>query len=64
MDAPGLGIYRRRTLTNSAAEFVETGAGMEVVAQIIDSDDMEEVQAASEFVPELDQFVPKGVIVE
>ncbi|KAM7192882.1 hypothetical protein V8F20_008679 [Naviculisporaceae sp. PSN 640] len=60
MDPPGLGIYRRRTLTNSAAEFVETGAGMDIVAQIIDSDDLEEVQAASEFVPELDQFVPKG----
>lgn len=64
MDPPGLGIYRRQTLTNCAAEFVETGAGMDTVAQIIDSDDMDELQAISEFAPELDQFVPKGVIVE
>ncbi|KAM7212415.1 hypothetical protein V8F06_012184 [Rhypophila decipiens] len=64
MDPRGLGIYRRRTLTNSAAEFVETRAGMDTVAQIVDSDDMDELQAVSEFVPELDQFVPKGVVID
>ncbi|KAM7204874.1 hypothetical protein V8F33_001463 [Rhypophila sp. PSN 637] len=64
MDPPGLGIYRRRTLTNSAAEFVETRAGMDTVAQIVDSDDMDELQAVSEFVPELDQFVPKGIVID
>ncbi|KAK4207870.1 hypothetical protein QBC37DRAFT_85921 [Rhypophila decipiens] len=64
MDPPGLGIYRRRTLTNSAAEFVETRVGMDTVAQIVDSDYMDELQAVSEFVPELDQFVPKGIVID
>lgn len=67
MEPTVFGLYRQRTLTNSAAEYVETRAGKEVVAQIIDSDEFEEpdnMNTGSEFVPEFDRFVPKGVQVE
>jgi hypothetical protein len=65
-------LYRRNTLTNSAAEFVETRAGPYVLNRLLESGehDVEEevgepkLNVESEFVVELDGFAPKGIIFE
>jgi len=58
-------VYRRKILTNPAAEFVERGAGTEALAQLVTSvEEVEDLEDLSEFVPELNGFVPKGVIFE
>jgi hypothetical protein len=58
-------VFRRKTLTNPAAEFVERGAGIETLLQLEDSpEEFKDLQDASEFVTELDRFAPKGVVFE
>jgi hypothetical protein len=58
-------VFRRRTLTNSAAEFVERRAGKEVLLQLEDSsEDFKDLKDVSEFVTELDRFALKGVVFE
>ncbi|RSL39554.1 hypothetical protein CEP53_013973 [Fusarium sp. AF-6] len=58
-------LFRRKTLTNSAAEFVETRAREEVLLQLGDSpEEIRSLQDSSEFMSEIDKFVPKGVIFD
>ncbi|KAK3331866.1 hypothetical protein B0T19DRAFT_414117 [Cercophora scortea] len=57
-------LFRRKTLTNSAAEYVES-RGIETLIPLADSpEDLKELQELSEFVAELDQFGPKGVVLD
>ncbi|KAK3349667.1 hypothetical protein B0T25DRAFT_591901 [Lasiosphaeria hispida] len=57
-------VHRRSTLSNSAAEFVETRAGRNAVMELVDSEEDEGVENASEFVPELDIFAPRGFVFD
>ncbi|KAL9112648.1 MAG: hypothetical protein Q9187_007750 [Circinaria calcarea] len=58
-------IFRRKTLTNSAAEFVERRAGIETLSQLEDSpEEFKDLQDVSEFVTELDRFALKGVFFD
>ncbi|PQE11002.1 hypothetical protein CJF31_00000718 [Rutstroemia sp. NJR-2017a BVV2] len=58
-------VFRRKTLTNSAAEFVERRAGKEVLLQLEDSsEDFKDLKDVSEFVTELDRFALKGVVFD
>jgi len=54
-------LLRSRTLTNSAAEFVETRAGQAIIAQVTDGDENGKTKPP-EFVTELDKFVPKDEV--
>ncbi|ETS76966.1 hypothetical protein PFICI_10840 [Pestalotiopsis fici W106-1] len=54
-------LYRRRTLTNSAAEFVEGRGGLEIINQVLASGDIEEFHDNAEFITEIDRFASKGV---
>lgn len=55
-------LNRPRTLTNSAAEFVEGRGGLATLHQLLDTpEDIEEFYDDAEFVPEIDGFAPKGV---
>lgn len=55
-------LNRQRTLTNSAAEFVEGRGGLATLHQLLDTpEDIEEFCDDAEFVPEIDRFAPKGV---
>jgi hypothetical protein len=65
MEPPIPVVFRRKTLTNSAAEFVERRAGKEVLSQLEDSsEEFKDLKDVSEFVIELDRFAPKGVVFE
>ncbi|KAK0616336.1 hypothetical protein B0T14DRAFT_433805 [Immersiella caudata] len=59
-------IYRRSTLTNSAAEFIEHRAGREALIQLggveLTAEHAEDLQNQTEFIPEIDQFARKGVV--
>lgn len=58
-------LLRARTLTNSAAEFVETRAGPEALSQVTDLFDIsQQVAKSPEFIPEFDRFFPKGSVFE
>ncbi|KAK4443249.1 hypothetical protein QBC34DRAFT_443561 [Podospora aff. communis PSN243] len=59
-------IYRRSTLTNSAAEFIENRAGREVLMQLGDvtAEHADDLQNTTEFIPEIDQFARKGVVFD
>ncbi|KAK5653013.1 hypothetical protein OQA88_9299 [Cercophora sp. LCS_1] len=58
-------VFRKPTRTNSAAEFVERGAGMEVLMKGEETPQgVLELQARSEFVVEIDRFAPKGVVFD
>ncbi|KAI0844816.1 hypothetical protein F5Y00DRAFT_266238 [Daldinia vernicosa] len=58
-------VFRRKILTNSAAEFVEREPGIEALFQPEDSyDELKDSRNASEFIPEIDRFAPKGVIFD
>ncbi|KAK0707757.1 hypothetical protein B0H67DRAFT_588512 [Lasiosphaeris hirsuta] len=59
-------VHRRSTLSNSAAEFVETRAGRNAVMELVDSEEDEALDNASEpeFVPELDIFAPRGFVFD
>ncbi|KAM3069777.1 hypothetical protein ACMFMG_010485 [Clarireedia jacksonii] len=58
-------VFRRRTLTNSAAEYVERRAGKEALLQLEGSpDEFEGLKGGSEFVTEFDRFVPKGFVFD
>ncbi len=46
-------------LTNLAAEYVETGAGMKVLAGVVQEVQFEDPANIAEFVPEKDQFTSK-----
>ncbi|KAK1750915.1 hypothetical protein QBC47DRAFT_392885 [Echria macrotheca] len=52
-------VYRRSALTNSAAEFVERGRGMEVLVQA-----EEDLSGRTEFIEEIDQFADKGLVFD
>jgi hypothetical protein len=56
-------VYRRSTLTNSAAEFVENRAGREALMQLGDVH-AKDLQNTTEFIPEIDQFARKGVVFD
>jgi hypothetical protein len=56
-------VLRSKILTNSAAEFVETGAGQAIIAQVVDSDQNSKVKPL-EFVSEIDKFVPQDEVQE
>ncbi|KAF2635659.1 hypothetical protein P280DRAFT_536075 [Massarina eburnea CBS 473.64] len=65
MDPPEPVVLRRRTLTNSAAEFVETRSGTEVLHRLEDlPEDLNALQDSPEFVNELDGFTPKGQVFD
>lgn len=49
----------KRVLSNSAAEFIEAGAGRSVVAEAVGSNRKTDLNEA-EFASELDRFVPPG----
>ncbi|KAI4601826.1 hypothetical protein KJ359_010691 [Pestalotiopsis sp. 9143b] len=62
METFGPVLNRPRTLTNSAAEFVEGRGGLATLHQLLDTpEDIEEFYDDAEFVPEIDGFAPKGV---
>lgn len=62
MEVPSPIVHRRRILTNPAAEFVERRVDIEVHSQ--SAEGVEDLEQSSEFVPELDGFVRKGVVFE
>ncbi|KAI1139708.1 hypothetical protein F5Y05DRAFT_379832 [Hypoxylon sp. FL0543] len=62
MEPPDPVLFRRKTLTNTAAEFVERNVGIEAVFQLEDHPgELETLLHASEFCPEIDRFAPKGL---
>lgn len=62
METFGPGLNRRRTLTNSAAEFVEGKGCLATLHHLLDAPgDIEDFYDDAEFVPEIDRFAPKGV---
>lgn len=62
METSGPVLNRRRTLTNSAAEFVEARGGLTTLHQLLDTPgDIKEFYDDAEFVPEIDRFAPRGV---
>jgi len=63
MAIPPQVIYRRKTLTNSAAEFVETRGGQEIAPALGEQfDEIYNLFDKTEFSPEVGQFVPKGIV--
>jgi hypothetical protein len=56
-------LFRRRTLTNSAAEFVE-GNGLKIINEVLVPADIEEFHDNAEYIPEIDRFVSKGIVFE
>lgn len=58
-------VFRRKTLTNSAAEFVERRMDMKLLSQLDDSTrEFNDLQNNPEFIPEIDRFAPRGTVVE
>ncbi|KAI9641151.1 hypothetical protein NHQ30_010581 [Ciborinia camelliae] len=54
-------VFRRKTLTNSAAEFVERRLDMKALYQLEKpTEEFNDLQDVSEFFPEIDRFAPKG----
>jgi hypothetical protein len=58
-------VLRSKTLTNSAAEYVETHAGIDTLQQLEDlPESAKDLGGAPEFVTELDRFAPRGFVFE
>ena len=61
-------LFRRKTLTNSAAEFVETRGGPQVFSRLVDLENstasFEDITKVSEFITEIDRFAPRGIGIE
>ncbi|QSZ29033.1 hypothetical protein DSL72_003543 [Monilinia vaccinii-corymbosi] len=54
-------VVRRKTLTNSAAEFVERRVDMKALCQLENpTEEFDHLQDDSEFFPEIDRFAPQG----
>lgn len=65
MEPPKPDLLRRQALTNPAAEFVETGAGIEALLHLEDLPiALQGLQDEAEFVPEFGRFLPKGCVFE
>lgn len=63
MEEGPMGLRRSKTLTNSAAEWIESRAGPAMLSR--HGTEMDPIdEGACEFVPELDRFLPKDQIPE
>ncbi|KAI0381927.1 hypothetical protein F5Y04DRAFT_288095 [Hypomontagnella monticulosa] len=65
MDPPSPIVFRRRVLTNPAAEFVERRAGVGVIRQLEGPlEGIGDLENVPEFSPEFDRFVRKGQVFD
>jgi len=61
---PGPIVYRKRILTNPAAEFIERRATIDILAQLTSSEEASTLEQKTEFISEFDGFALKGTVFE
>lgn len=62
---PGPIVYRKRILTNPAAEFIERRATIDILGQLTNSsEEASTLEKKTEFISEFDGFALKGTVFE